>query len=94
MKTPNQYLLKAINHAVDWTKVLSLVYRPPNTDVNHSLNTTIIDQVNKEKRTCYLMGHYNKDLLELESHPQTSEVLVIMYRNNFVPVIIYPLEKD
>ena len=75
--------------------IIGVIYRPPNTDVKsfNELMTTIIDKVNKEKKICYFIGDYCLDLLKHESYPQTSELLDIMYSNDFIPVITWPTRR-
>ena len=44
----------------------------------------------RENKVCYLMGDYNIDLLNIESHRPTSDYNDIMYNNDFNPLITGP----
>jgi hypothetical protein len=47
-------------------------------------------KISKENKSCYLMGDFNMNLLNYQSHNQTNEFLDIMYSNMFFPLITRP----
>ena len=76
------------NHNV----IIGVIYRPPNQDVssfNDEMNN-IVNIVLMEKKTCYLLGHYNINILNYASHVQTAQFVDMMSSNVFLPLIIRP----
>ena len=50
----------------------------------------ILNKLKVENTNCYLMGDYNVNLLNCESHPQTNEFIDLMYSFSFHPLIDKP----
>lgn len=72
--------------------IIGNVYRPPNSNAeifNHSLSTTL-DIINKEKKTCYLLGDFNFNLLNKDSHSATNEFPNCLNTHFFFPTIRKP----
>jgi exonuclease III len=72
--------------------IVGVLYRPPGTCVNDFLTslTEILSVVKREKKICYIMGDYNINLLNCESHIPTSEFLETMYSFSYSPFITKP----
>ena len=82
---------KTVFH-IDKCILIGVVYRPPGTPLmqfNSSLND-ILTNINKENKYIYLMGDFNINLLNHESHGQTAEFLEIMYTSFLFPLITKP----
>ena len=72
---------KLQNHNV----IIGVIYRPPNQDIS-SFNdkmSNIVNVVRRENKTCYLLGDYNINILNYESHAQTAQVVDMMSSNVF-----------
>ena len=72
--------------------VVGTLYRPPNTDIeifNAHLNN-ILEILKSENKSVYIMGDYNINLLNVDSHNLSSEFLNLMYSFAFFPVINKP----
>ena len=72
--------------------IIGVIYRPPNTDINtfNDQFATIMENIKQEEKICYLMGDYDINLLNVESHGPTSDFNDIMYSNGFIPLITRP----
>ena len=73
-------------------KLVFVTYRPPNTcvaDFNKTIEP-ILESIKTDKRTCYFTGDFNINLLNAESHDDTSEFLDLMYTFGYVPLITKP----
>ena len=72
--------------------ILGIIYRPPGTDLNQfsDLFGNILEIVKKENQFCYLLGDYNINLLNFETHGPTSEFADLLYANSFIPLINRP----
>ena len=69
-----------------------VIYRPPDTNMQ-SFNLSLSDflrKMNPNKKTCYIMGDFNVNLLNCENHIPSSEFLELFYSNNFFPLINKP----
>ena len=56
-------------------KKLGVIYRPPNTDIsgfNEKING-IMDVIKRENKSCYMMGDYNINIMNYETHSLTGE---------------------
>ena len=72
--------------------VVGTLYRPPNTDIeifNAHLNN-ILEILKSENKSVYIMGDYNINLLNVDTHNLSSEFLNLMYSFAFFPVINKP----
>ena len=54
--------------------VVGTIYRPQNQNVNE-----VLLKVSRDNKICYLMGHFNLNLLNNQSHTATDEFLDGMY---------------
>ena len=76
----------------EWNVIVTVIYRPPNTDTwifNEKLNA-VLNCVNNERKLCYLMGDYNIDILNYDSHSATAEFVDMLYSHAFLPLINRP----
>ena len=72
--------------------VIGTIYRPPGNDMgvfNTEVNN-LLDSLNKENKLLYIMGDFNINLLNSDSHHPTGEFLEIMYINMLFPLITRP----
>ena len=72
--------------------VIGTIYRPPGNDLG-VFNTEIsdlLDILKKENKLLYIMGDYNINLLNSDSHHPTGEFLDILYSNMLFPLITRP----
>ena len=69
--------------------VIGVVYRPPNTNLELFIEhmSLILNKVKSENKPCYLLGDFNVNLINAESHHGTKEFLDLMYSNSFYPLI-------
>ena len=66
-----------------------VLYKPPNTDMeifNEQLNQ-IMYAIKQERKYAYIMGDYNINLLNHDTHRLTGEFLNMIYSNGFIPLI-------
>ena len=72
--------------------VIGVIYRPPNTDIPHFIDIMkdTLDKIKNENKICYLVGDYNINLINIESHSLTSEFNDVMYSGGFIPLITRP----
>jgi hypothetical protein len=67
--------------------IVAVIYRAPNRDMksfNKSFND-VLNKIKNENKSCYLLGDYNINLFNSDSHTQTSN-----FSHNFLPVITKP----
>ena len=69
--------------------VTGVIYRPPNHNVDEFLTMTneLLSKISKENKICYLMGDFNLNLMNHQSHSVTGEFLDALYSNMFFPLI-------
>ena len=75
------------------TKVLvGTVYRPPNTSIERFLESLspLLDVLKREAKISYIMGDFNINLMNVDTHIQSSEFLELMFAYSFVPLIYKP----
>ena len=67
-------------------------YRHPNTDVSNFMDylESTFSQVNQQKYQVFVLGDFNIDLLQYESHSYTNDFLNTMISNSFLPYIHQP----
>ena len=68
------------------------IYRHPNTDVTNLMQylEATFSLIDKKKYNVFLMGDFNIDLLQYESHSSTDDFLNTMISNSFLPYILQP----
>ena len=72
--------------------VIGTIYRPPGHDTNNynlEINK-ILDKLHKENKIIYIMGDYNINLLNSDTHSPTGHFFYLMYSNMLVPLITHP----
>ena len=72
--------------------VIGLIYRIPNRDAkqfNDSLSN-VLNLIKNENKLCYLLGDYNLNLLNSDTHSITNDFLDICFSHNFLPLINKP----
>ena len=72
--------------------LIGVIYRPPATDVR-SFNIQLdvyLDKIRKENKICYLLGDFNINLLNHDTHNLTGEFYDLMTSNSFLPLITRP----
>ena len=72
--------------------VIGIIYRPPSQNVYVFLSNynDLMAKISKENKICYLMGDFNLNLLNYDSHTLTGEFLDGIYSNSFIPLITRP----
>ena len=72
--------------------VIGVIYQPPNTEISHFIEIMkdIMEKIKNENKICYLVGDYNINLINVDSHNLTSEFNEIMYSGGFIPLITRP----
>ena len=74
---------------------LSIVIKMFRTNKNMTTETKELqnykaDRINRENKTCIIMGDFNIDLLKFESHSATDGFLNTLGSNFFQPYILQP----
>ena len=72
--------------------IIGVIYRPPDTDINSfvAIITDILSVIKAERKTCYLLGDFNINLINVSNHMPTAEFLEVMYSHAFNPLITKP----
>ena len=72
--------------------VISVIYRPPNTDVRIFIDkmNILLDTIMKEHKLCYLLGDYNLNILNYDTHDTTAEFIDILYWHAILLLINRP----
>ena len=72
--------------------VIGTIYRPPGHDLDTFILEIekILDVLHKENKTIYIMGDYNINLLNSDTHNPTGSFLDTMYSNMLYPLITRP----
>ena len=72
--------------------VIGVIYRPPDTDINSfvAIITDILSVIKAERKTCYILGDFNINLINVSNHIPTAEFLELMYSHAFTPLITKP----
>ena len=50
----------------------------------------LLDKLQKENKSCYILGDMNTDILIQVTHIKTGQFVDIMFSNSFLPVITRP----
>ena len=72
--------------------VVAEIYRPPNGSVdtfNDSLDDCL-SKINKEGKFCYLMGDFNINLININQHTPTDDLVNSLFSCGYVPLINKP----
>ena len=72
--------------------VVGVFYRPPNNDIQCFIDVVkdICDKLRNENKLCYLLGYYNINLLNVDTHTSTADFNDTMFSNGFIPLITRP----
>ena len=72
--------------------IVGIVYRPPDQCINEFIksNEALMLKISRENKICYLMGDYNLNLMNYNTHQFTNEFLDSMFSSMFVPLITRP----
>ena len=72
--------------------VIGVIYRTLNTNIKdfNAQIASVLQELRKDEKLVYLMGHYNIDLLNSESHDLTNEFVDLVYCNEFLPLSSRP----
>ena len=67
--------------------LIDVVYRPPNTDMARFIEhiTQIIKSMKTDKKQCYIMGNFNINLLNYDTHQETRDYVDTMFSNACIP---------
>ena len=89
----NRVTLPPPNQLRNHNVIIGVIYRPPNQDIS-SFNdnmSNIVNVVRRENKTYYLLGDYNINILNYESHAQTAQFVDMMSSNVFfLPLVTRP----
>ena len=69
-----------------------MIYRPPDTDIREFNDNILqcLDQIKAEKKAAYLLGDYNINLLNVDTHTASQDFVDIMFSHSFFPAITKP----
>ena len=72
--------------------IIGTIYRPPNTNINIFLENLveILLCIKTENKFIYLLGDFNLNLLNANTHQLTSDFLDTLYSFSFIPTINKP----
>ena len=72
--------------------IIGVIYRPPGGNIEDFNDTIsgIIDKLKLEKKLLYLLGDFNINLINSDSHIPTSEFLDLLYSVSLIPLINRP----
>ena len=72
--------------------IIGVIYRPPDTNVDtvNDLLSDVLGRIKTENKSSYLLGDYNINLLNCESHAPTQNFIDNLYTNSFFPRITKP----
>lgn len=72
--------------------IIGVLYRPPGTDILTFINylSEVLSSINQEKKTLYILGDFNINLLNVENHSQSGEFLDTMLLYSYLPLITKP----
>ena len=72
--------------------IVGVIYRPPGSNLKEFYDAfnIILSKIKSENKICHLMGDWNIDLLNYDSHVMTSNCADMFYSFGFVPLINRP----
>ena len=72
--------------------LIAVIYRPPNTDMKLFIDAMrdVLEKVQQENKLLYLVGDYNINLLNVDSHSLTADFNDTIYSYSLVPLITRP----
>ena len=81
-----------IENQLDKNIICCIIYRHPNSNLECFLNQlfTLIEKANTENKYCFLLGDFNTNLLNYDTHTQTEDFINTLNSYFFEPHIIKP----
>jgi hypothetical protein len=72
--------------------IVGILYRPPDTDINKFIESLeeLFSDIDLGKYTCYLLGDYNINLLNVDNHTSTASFIDLLFENGLMPAITKP----
>ena len=72
--------------------LIGVIYRPPNTDIKLFIDhmKEVLEYVQTENKVLYLVGDYNINLLNVDSHNLTADFNDTIYSYGLIPLITRP----
>ena len=72
--------------------VVGVFYRPPDTNIRVFNNYLLecLDAIKGEKKTAYLLGDFNVNILNSDNHLPTREFVDSLFSHSFIPKITKP----
>ena len=71
--------------------IVGVIYRDPSmdlTDLNCNYLNQLLENISKEKKSIFLIGDFNVNLLNYNEHNQTNEFLDSLASKSFIPLIL------
>ena len=70
--------------------IVCVIYKPPNTDilVFIELFNDILDIIKREDKLCYILGDFNINILNYDTHSATAQFMDTLYENAFFRSLI------
>ena len=77
---------------MDKNMIIGVVNRPLGGDLSsfNALFTDVLQTIQTENKLCYIMGDYNVNLMNYESHDLTANFVDTIYSYYYVPLINRP----
>ena len=65
--------------------IIGVIYRPPNSDINVFISqmSRLLDTTRKDNKSCYLLGDYNINLLNVDKHQPFAELSKVYFHKNY-----------
>ena len=73
--------------------LVGVIYRHPpmdHTDFNCNYLNQLLENISQEKKSIFLLGDFNVNLLNYNEHNRTNEFLDSLGSNSFIPLILEP----
>ena len=74
--------------------IVGVIYRHPSmdlTDFNCNYSNRLLENISKEKKSIFLLGDFNVNLLNYNEHNLTNEFLDSLASNSFINFILQPM---
>ena len=60
------------------------------TDFNNNYLNKLLENISKDQKSIFLLGHFNVNLLNYNEHNPTNKFLDSLVSNSFIPLILQP----
>ena len=72
--------------------IVGTVYRPPSHNLHEFLESfqLLLERVTRDNKVCHIMGDFNLDLLNTDSHSVTNEFINTSFSHMLYPLISKP----